>query len=316
MKNTPRLWASLVLLVGSFSSCPLPLSGVTLESIPLDGRPRTYLLHVPQGYDGATAVPLVLVLHGFLETGFAAARITRFAELADRGEGFIAVFPNALRRAWRYQATGEDTPGFLRQIDDVAFVDALLDRLQADYNVDPNRIYAAGFSAGGFMAQRLACAIPERIAAVAAVSASLTEDSAEACAPAVPVPVVMLAGTADPIVPYEGGPVRMGPGRETRFLSMEETAAFWAERNGCASPPEVTPLPDTDPGDGTTVDRLDYGGCAAGAGVTLYRIEGGGHAWPGGRAWYPERITGRTSRDFDGPEAVWAFFEAHPKPVS
>jgi len=313
MKNAVWLWAGPVLVAATFCSCPLPLSGVTLETIRVDGRSRTYFLHVPQSYDGSEPVPVVLVLHGFLESGAGTARNTRFAELADR-EGFIVAFPNAVRRAWRYQGDGERAPTFLRQVDDVAFVEAVLDRLQADYRVDTGRVYAAGFSAGGFMVQRLACAIPERLAAVAPVSATLTEASAESCTPGAPVPVVLLAGTEDPIVPYEGGPVRMGPGRETRFLSVEDTAAFWAERNGCESPPAVTPLPDTDPEDGTSVERLEYGGCAAGANVVLYRIRGGGHSWPGGHARYPEWITGRTSRDIDGPQEIWAFFAAHPKP--
>jgi polyhydroxybutyrate depolymerase len=294
--------------------CMRTPAGTVSEEFSFGGRSRSYLIHVPEGIDAAETVPLVLVLHGFGENAAAAVRTTGFTSLADR-EGFIVAFPNAVRRTWQSYDSA-DAALYLRGVDDVAFIAAVVDRIKQEYTIDPQRTYAAGFSNGGFMVQKIACERSDLFAGIAVVSASLTEKVAEACTPSSPVSVVMIAGTDDPIIPYNGGSVQMGPRRSSVLLSMGAVAERWAGVDACGNEPVATTLPDTDPNDGTRVSRLEYISCAGTSSVVLYSIAGGGHAWPGSPAPYPRWIVGKTSKDINGPETVWEFFKAHPKPAS
>jgi polyhydroxybutyrate depolymerase len=131
-------------------------------------------------------------------------------------------------------------------------------------------------------------------------------------APLRAVSVLIINGTDDPLVPWAGGDVHLGPLELGQVLSVADTVKFWVSNNKCASLPLVTQLPDKDPSDGTTVRKETYGGCEDGAEVVLYAVEGGGHTWPGGLQYSPESIIGRTSRDFDASEVIWQFFKEHP----
>ncbi|MDX9972807.1 MAG: PHB depolymerase family esterase [FCB group bacterium] len=313
MKSRLPACCTVLLVTLLLCGCPHAPSDTESQEFSFGGRDRSYLIHVPEAVDGGQGVPLVLVLHGFAETAAAAARTTDFASLADR-EGFIVAFPNAVRRTWHYHSEAS-TPGYLRNVDDVAFLAALIERIKSQHPVDPRRIYIAGFSNGGFMAQRFACERADLVAAVAAVGASMAQDNAEACAPANPIPVVLVAGLEDPIIPWAGGDVQMGPGRRVSLLSIEATARKWAAVNGCSAEPTVVELPNVDPNDGTRVERREFGACTGTSSVVLYAVEGGGHAWPGSPHPYPEWIVGRTSKDINGPQTVWDFFEVHSKPA-
>jgi polyhydroxybutyrate depolymerase len=120
----------------------------------------------------------------------------------------------------------------------------------------------------------------------------------------------MIHGDADPIVPYDGGEVKLGA--HGVVWSVDRTVRFLAEADGCARQPVEETLPDRDPSDGTRVRRAIYGGGKRSSDVVLYTIEGGGHTWPGAMQYAPERFVGRTSHDIDGTEIIWAFFAAHP----
>lgn len=277
-------------------------------SVVADGRERTYLVHLPPGYDGTRAAPLVLLLHGAGGDGAGTQRLSGFDAVAD-ANGLIAVYPDGVGRRWAHLDRGA-TPGRER-IDDVAFIAALLDRLAAEYVVDAARVYVAGISNGGFMTERLACDLPERFAAVGVVASAVTGNLAATC-PASGgrvVPVVFMHGTGDPLIPVAGGAARDGEG--TTFLSTADSVAFWATRNGCGAPPIVTALPPG--GDGVRVERRDYPGCRDGADVVFYRLDGAGHIWPGGPQYLPERFIGKATDALDGSAALWEFFAAHPK---
>lgn len=161
------------------------------------------------------------------------------------------------------------------------------------------------------MTYRLACEIPERLAAVAVVGVSMSENLYDSCSPRTPVPIMIILGTDDPIVPWDGGELHFGPVKLGRVVSVEKTVEYWADRNGCTVRHRREYLPDTDPEDGTRVWIERYSNCSGEAEVVLYGIEGGGHTWPGGYQYLPESIIGRTSRDIDANEVIWNFFTEH-----
>ncbi len=295
---------------GGFTTVPMPISARTQASIvhgslSWQGRERTYRLYVPGGYDAAAAAPLVFVLHGGGGTGDGIARGTGFDAQAESG-GFLAVYPDATSPAGGTPEWDDGRPeGSLPSthgVDDAGFIGALLDRLESDYAVDSNRVYATGISNGAMMSYRLACELADRIAAVAPVSGTLT---LAGCSPSRPVSVIHFHGTADTYVPYQGG---RGFNRTPRFelASVPQVIGFWAATDGCASDPEVVSLPSTtDP-----VTRESYTGCTAGSAVTLYIITGGLHAWPGGLG--NAATGGVPTRAVSATPLIWEFFQAHP----
>ena len=168
----------------------------------VDGRERGYTYHLPTGYDGTRSVPLVLALHGRLGQGTGEERLSHFDKTSDE-HGFIVVYPDGLDRSWADGRGG--TPSDRKGVDDMKFLSDLIDKIEADYKVDTSRIYVAGMSNGGFMSGRLACQLSNRIAAVAIVAASLSENTATSCRPEFPVSVLVLQGAEDPLVPLAGG---------------------------------------------------------------------------------------------------------------
>jgi polyhydroxybutyrate depolymerase len=248
------------------------------------GDERGYLLHVPPGLDRARPVPLVISLHGAGGWPAQQAELTRWNRLADE-EGFIVVYPAATGvRVWNDEPGGRD----------VRFIADLLDALASRYAIDPERIYVDGLSNGGGMAFALSCGLADRIAAVGVVAGAQTLAWDE-CGERRPMPAILFHGTADPIVPYRGGPSWMAP---APFPDVASWAARWAARNGCDATPRETAV-------AADVTRLEY--CPD---VLLYRIEGGGHTWPGGEP-LPEWLFGRTSDGVDATRLEWAFFGAH-----
>lgn len=261
----------------------------------VDGRAVTYRLFVPAA-SSAGPVPLVVALHRFTETGSIMARITGFDAIAER-EGFIVVYPDGPGRRFDFGNGSRD---------DIALVLAVIDDVAAAHAIDPSRVYVTGASNGGFMTYALLDAVPERFAAAAPVMAAMPDADERVSADAPPVPILIIHGMADRIVPAEVS--RMGGFRMT---PLEDTIAAWRERNGCTDEPIVEPLPDTDPDDRTRTVRTRYEPAGDGAEVVVYRVIGGGHTWPGGREPSPRFIVGRVSRDFSASEAIWEFFAAH-----
>jgi polyhydroxybutyrate depolymerase len=275
------------------------------------GLKRTFLVHVPPIRETktarASARPMVIVLHGGGGTGPRVARLTGLSELADR-EGFIVVYPNAINNHWN---DGRNVNRFRSQrenIDDVGFLSRLIDRFVKQLNVDSTRVYVTGISNGGMMCHRVGCDLSQRIAAIAPVSAGLPVDLPDSCPAGLPVSVLAINGTDDPLVPYEGGGVGLLAKRGA-VLSVDRTIDFWVRRNQCAPEPKIAELPDRDPNDGISVVRREYANGREGSAVILYTVRGGGHTWPGGSE-RPERF-GRRSDDFNASEVIWRFFQSH-----
>jgi poly(3-hydroxybutyrate) depolymerase len=194
--------------------------------------------------------------------------------------------------------------------DDVAFFNQMLDQLGTKFSVDTSRIYAAGLSEGGFMSMRLGCALGDRFAAVAAVGAAMPKTMI--CLPPRPVPVVMMNGTSDPVVPYGGGTEH---NLSLPTISVEDSAKAWAKIDRCEDKPEKSKLSAREKG-GTETKVDTYNGCQQNAQVVLYSLKGAGNTWPGGEQYEVEKTIGKTSQDLNANEVIWSFLVTRKLPAA
>jgi polyhydroxybutyrate depolymerase len=279
------------------------------KTIAVGTASRRYLLHVPASYRSGTAMPAVVLFHGGQGSATTIANITgkdTFSVFADRA-GFIAIYPNSVSGTWD---DGRDTVTVATN--DVAFVDALLDEVAKDYNIDAKRVYATGISNGGMMTHRLACDLPKRFAAVATVAANMPVSLSTKCSPTRAMPIAMLSGDADPLMPYAGGSI--SGGISGNVLSVADTVKFWLNKNGLVANAKTSSLADADTTDGTTTTLFEYGTAGSSNDVALYSIKSGGHTWPSGTQYLAESIIGKVARDFSGNDAIWNFFMKHSLP--
>jgi polyhydroxybutyrate depolymerase len=267
--------------------------------IKVDGIERRYLLHLPPAWTKPSKAPVIFMLHG----GGGTPEHTGGVDLEKYGDpkGFIIVYPEGRNRGWN-----DGRPVKNRSYDDVGFLSALMDELVAKYNADPKRIYSTGISNGGFMSFTLACRIPEKIAAIAPEAGSMGPAVVEDCHPKRSIPVMMINGTADPLVKFEGGKVLGRDDRES--APVGKVVDFWRNQAcGSARPPiKFERLPDVDPNDGSTVE-VERIHCPGGE-IVNYTVKGGGHTWPGGTQYLPRFVVGTVNRDFSASEAIVEFF--------
>ena len=308
MKKAAVLFVIGLLALSCWSRGSRGSSGLIALRLEHGGRERECLMHAPAGAPSGPR-PLLLVLHGGGGTAKGMVGLTggRFNELADSAGWYVA-YPAGLGKSWN--DLRDDAKGYAHRegIDDTGFLAALIDRLAADYPIDPGRVFATGISNGGFMCYRLACELPGKIRAVAAVAATSPAGMKESCRPARPVSVMIVNGTGDPIVPYGGGEVTLFGASRGKVASTDDTVSDWVRLDACPKDAEARDLPDLDPDDGTRVRVFSYGPCGGGTRVVLYRVEGGGHAWPGGLQYLPAMFIGRTSRDMSACDEIWNFF--------
>lgn len=195
------------------------------------------------------------------------------------------------------------------QADDMAFFNKMLDRLSSSYAVDNSRIYATGLSEGGLMDFHLGCRLANRLAAIAPVGAEMPKTMV--CAPPRVLPVLMINGTSDPVIPYKGSSGKAG---SYATVSAEDSAKNWATLDNCEAKAQRTTLPPRANGGQKT--QVDTYNCGRGAQVVLYSVKGAGNTWPGGEQYLPEKEVGKTSTDLDADEVIWKFFAAHSLPIS
>lgn len=279
-------------------------------SLTVDGLIRTYTVHIPVMYDESTPAPLIIALHGGGGSAEKMANLTNFNALSDT-EGFIVVYPNGVENHWNDGREVQNYRAHREDVDDVKFIAALIDHVSEALFIDETRIYVTGISNGAMMSCRLACELSEKIAAIAMVAGAMPEALSVHCSP-FPVPVLIMNGTDDPLVTWEGGEIRVGRQSLGVILSVHDTVMYWVTVNKCSSSPEITWLPDTKE-DGCTVRREVYGKGKNGTDVVLYAIEGGGHTWPGGPQYASERLIGRTCYDIDAAEIIWQFFTGYTR---
>ena len=274
------------------------------RSIDLGGLKRSYVVHVPKHHGENATVPVVLALHGATMNGPMMAWFTDLNHKADDA-GFIAVYPNGTgKRSSLFWNGGKCCGSAVKEnVDDVGFIDALLDDLMRSYPVDARRVYVTGMSNGGIMAYRLGAELSHRIAAIAPVAGSM---GTEIISLHRPVSVLHFHGTKDEFLPFEGG---KGPKSVTgtHFLSVDQSIGVWVKANGCDEPPRVELLSKS--GDEMTVTRKTYGPGRDGAEVVLVAIEGGGHTWPGKKS--PAKILGKSAMNISANDLMWEFFQRH-----
>jgi polyhydroxybutyrate depolymerase len=182
--------------------------------------------------------------------------------------------------------------------DDVGFTEAMIDFIDAEYNINLDRVYATGKSMGGFFSIHLAGQLSEKIAAVASVAGTMTPGMYDIMAPVHPMPLLQIHGTDDFNVPYNGDPLP--------YLPVTEVLQCWVDFNNCDTTPIVTQLPDIDPNDGSTVERYVYEDGDNGVQVEHLKVIGGRHTWPGSVGGDPG-----TNYDIDGSEEIWNFLSKY-----
>jgi polyhydroxybutyrate depolymerase len=260
---------------------------------------RPYQLKVPAGYEGDKPVPLVVLLHGYTANGTTQANYFGLPALADKA-GFLLAYPDGTRdffgnRFWN--ATDACCDFFHSGVDDVGYIDAVIDDIAAKYPVDQARVFVVGHSNGAFMAHRYACDRSTRVAAIVTLAGMQWKDQSH-CAPTSPVSVLQVHGRNDATIRYDGGATPGGP-----YPGAVETVGDWAAHDRCTGELAAT-------GRRFDLDRMVAGeetveqafsGCPGGTDVTLWTIEGGGHVPAFNDHW---------------AEAIWSFMATHRKASS
>ena len=280
----------------------VPQAGTDLLQVDSGGLSRSVLVHVPPDYDESAGTPLVLNFHGFGSDAPQQALLSEMSVAADI-RGLLVAYPYGVGMSWNAgQCCGS---AWTDSVDDIAFVVAMIDALSERYCVDPRRIFATGMSNGGFLSHRIGCELADRVAAIAPV-AGVLGIPVEECAPSRPMPVMHFHGTADPLVPYEGGLPLTGWDVEgvLDFMSVADSTQAWRDIDGCSAASDSS----YHQGD-SACDR--WKDCAGGSEVILCTVEGGGHTWPGGMPIPP---LGKTTEDMSATAMMLDFFAAHPLP--
>ena len=274
------------------------------------GYERSYLVHLPPEAKMQGPLPILLHLHGGGGTAQSNMVLTfgRFNELADR-DGFIVVYPNAVEKNWNDGRKSNLVKAWQENIDDVGFIAAIIDELKAKYNIDKERMFTTGMSNGGFMSSRLLCDRADLFRGGAILTASLSRDYLPNCNPSKAVAVMLMNGTDDPLVPYDGGQIKVFNKTRGEIISTDEWIAFWEAKNECNTKLAKRQLADK-AADGTRVEVEEYTDCKDDGALILYRIKGGGHTWPGGKQYLGERLIGKTSRDIVACDVIWEYFKS------
>ncbi len=288
--NIKSLLFTLTLLLCSFFALTIQAQSGKVLSLKIKATDRSYLLYIPAAYNGHTPWPLVLNFHALTGSAQSQMDISRMNGVADR-EHFLIVYPEGLP-VGSYNS-GWNIPGnsITGTQDDLQFTSDIIDDIYANYNLDISKVYATGWSIGGEMSFYLACAMSDRIAAVASVSGLMLDATISQCSPDRPVSMLQIYGTDDNVDPYN-----------------EKAPQFWSNYNNCDQDVLVTELPDIDPNDNSTVTFFDYQNCDENTQVHFYRVNGGGHAWPGSFSM------STLNQDINAHEVVWSFFQANPHP--
>jgi polyhydroxybutyrate depolymerase len=281
---------------------------------------RTFEYYIPTSYTGSEEVPLLFSFHGMGSSGVEQIDLSKFDELAEQ-EGFIAVFPDSTNLP-----RDEESPcypsllalesanplfesidliqwnigtnlslQYCAGVDDVGFTSDMVDWFDDNYNIDASRIYATGMSNGAQFSHYVALMLPGTFAGIAPVCSPLTTNMT--WEGVTPVTAIMMMGTSDPIVPYNGEPL-------ASIYSMNDTVDFWLDVDGITSEPVETIWGPTS-SDTTVVHRYVYSGGTDGTQVILFKIEGGGHTWPGGDLY--SLFVGKVTTHIDGSAMIWKY---------
>jgi len=278
-----------------------------------NGFKRSYLVHVPPGYDRQKPLPLVVVIHGAFDTAAGMETYSGFSALSDR-KNFLVLYPNGMGlfgylQHWNAgHCCGKAAKD---KIDDVGFIEAAIEDVCSRLRVDRQRVFILGFSNGGMMAYRFAAEKTRLLAGAAFLAASIggrpseSEPEWRIPNPEGPLPVMVMHGMADQDVPFEGGSSKRRGGPRS-YWSVMESVKFWLENDECKKKPAKSQLCEG------RVDVTSWKDCAGHTAVSLYLIKGWAHDWPG------KYFTGKLPqsnplRQFDAAEIIWEFFKRHSR---
>lgn len=298
--------AALCLLLTACATAPYTRETATATEhyvcAEFEGRERCALSVTPKGKVRGLAV----VLHGSYGNAERIREMTAFDREAVR-HGLVVLYPEAVEEHWNDGRVAKSTAA-KQQINDVGFIASLVRAAQHTHGLTPAETFVTGFSNGGMMTFRLACEQPDLMSRVAIISASMPVGMVAQCRSG-PRDVLMMHGTKDPVIPYSGGPVGLfEKPRWGAVIPVEESVSFWRSRNGCnnAIKSHTLPVPVEDE---TTVTRYENTHCTSGDTVVLYRVEEGGHIWPGeNRGGLAQSVIGVETRGINATNAVIAFF--------
>ena len=291
-----------------------PTTKITDKKITLKhkGLTRYYYIHQPSGFKSNAARPIIFVLHSGGEDASTMITFSHFNELADRDTVWV-VYPAAYENHWndgRFEKGNPNHKG--KNINDVSFIDSIIEREIQIHNVDSSRIFVTGIANGAIMTYKLACRLSHKITAIAPVLGSMAEYTSLTCKPMRSISVLAINGSDDKLIPINGGEVAYDEKLYGRVNSLKETISFWAHYNDSTKDAgEVTRLPDMHKSDGTAVFYHKYYNEKYETEIIQYLIEGGGHAWPGAKQFYPMSVTGNISKEINATELIWNFFLEH-----
>ena len=275
-------------------------NGLHTDSLNYGGLERKYMYYIPAGIENSDKVPVVFFLHGMGASAQIGVNVLgpQYHARAERDKA-IGVYPDATSKHWNDKLGGSYP--LTDKIDDVGYLTSLIDLFVQDFKADPKRVYFSGSSNGGMMTYRLSCDIPDKIRAIAPFVSTISPQVAEQFTSAKPIPIIITSGTADSIIKWEGGQVKVT--RTPRLFSGDENIAYWKARNGVKSNAKITILPDIEPGDKSTVEVHHYKGKND---VILYKIINGGHTHPTLRENGKPLVSGK-NMDYNSFETVWDF---------
>lgn len=276
-----------------------PYASQTIESsFEFEGLTRNYEVHLPPNHQ--PNMPVILTLHGH---GDNVEMIKNYSQMHEFGfeNGFITVYPAAINSKWN---TGNDPAA---TANDVGFISALLDTLLEKYSIDSTRIYCCGFGQGGAMSYKLVGELSHRFTAAASIEGLMCEAMLPTSAPVREVPILHIHGTEDTYEPWEGTDDPL------YLLSVDETIIHWVGKNNCSPFFNNIPLPDIDPNDGCTVEKISYNDNSNDTTVILYKVNEGGHNWPGAPNDF--NWEGNKTGDINANTEIWNFFKNYSNPL-
>ena len=301
-------WVFIICLT-SFIHCrimqrinSIPKDGI-LETILIDGIERKYIVYLPKTKILAEEkIPLLLMLHGRFGTAKLMMEGYNMNAIADR-ERFAILYPEGFNRSWADGRGG--TPADKNNINDVKFIESVIQRVAANYPIDQNHIFITGHSNGGFMTQRMLIEKTNLFKAGISVTAHISKNVLMNSTPSNPISVAFISGTEDPLVPYEGGYVVDGE----EVLGAEDSTRRWIEWNQCSKQPIVEKI--NRQRDETSLEIYSYQECKENVRVRLYKLIGAGHMWPGLSQKIPFINLGKETKELNASEEIWNFFKLH-----
>lgn len=306
MRTFMLLAFSLILLLQPGFGQGLKTAGIHTATVNFGGIDRKYIYYIPLGYGEISKLPVVFFLHGMGASAQIGVNVLgpQWHARAERDQA-IVVYPDATSKHWNDKLGGSYP--LTDSVDDVGYISSLIDLFINEFKGNPSRVYVSGSSNGGMMTYRLSVDIPEKIAAIAPFVSSISDQVAEQYPDAKPIPIIITSGTADTVIKWSGGPIRVT--RTASILSGDENVAYWVKRNGAKKKPKIHTLPDIEPGDNSTVEVQEYKGKND---VVLYKIINGFHQHPTLREPGKPLVSGK-NMDYNSFERAWDFMLSYKK---